>query len=224
MTSKGRVHRRRQLGGQARVEVGVEHGAAQEVEAGGPHGSRPAPRLRHFARDRMGGHPVRELDDLADEVRRRSLTQPARAQRRESLRNLLEVVAREGVAARRVGHRVEEQPLDVARISERVRDRELRSVRHTPERDLVDAERPAHRIDVVDVVAGGVEGTAGADLRRAFRDERLLPLRLRERIGLELGTAKEAGASGPARVEGDQRVARVLAAEVDGVRAEGEGA
>ena len=218
------MHRRRQLGGEARIEVGIEHGAAQEVEAGGPHGSRPSARRRHFARDRMGGHPVRECDDLANEVRRRRPTQPARAQRREPLRHLLEVVAREGVAARRVGHRVEKQPLDVARVGERVGDRELRSVRRPRERDLVDSERLAYRVDVVDVVAGGVEGTARTGLRRAFRDERLLPRQLRERIGLELGTAKEAGTSGAARVEGDQCVAGVLAAEVDGVRAEGEGA
>jgi hypothetical protein len=74
------------------------------------------------------------------------------------------------------------------------------------------------------MVASGVESAAGADLRRALRDQGLLRLDLREGIGLELGTAKEAGFSCPAIVEGDERVPGELAAEVERVRAKGEGA
>ena len=107
----------------------------------------------------------------------------------------------------------------MTRIGQRVRDRELCPVRRAPERDPVGAERLAHRVDVVGVIAGRVEGARGADLRRALRDERLLPGRGRERIGLQLGAAENAGASGPPRIEGDQCVPRELAAEVEGVRA-----
>src|SRR3954454_22690012 len=106
----------------------------------------------------MHGQSVRELHDLADEVRRRRLAEPGGAQRRETLRNLLEVVEGEGIATRRVGNRVEDQTLDVARIGERVRDRELCAVRRAPERYLVDAERLAHGVDVVGVIASRIEG------------------------------------------------------------------
>src|SRR5205085_12662246 len=101
-------------------------------------------------------------------------------------------------------------------------DRELRPVRRAPERDLVHAERLADGADVVRVVARRVEGARRADLGRALRDERLLTRGRGRGVGLELRAAQDARAPGAARVEGDERVARELVAELPAVRGEVE--
>ena len=218
------MNRRRHLGGKARVEVGIEHRPAQEVDAVRLHRLRTAGHLGHLPSERVRGHPVPELRDLTGEVRRCGPADATRAERGEPFRHLLEIVERERVTALRVGDRVEEQPFDVARVRQRVGDRELGAVGGAPKRDLVDAQRLAYRVDVVGVIAGGVVGAAGADLRPALGCERLGSGARRERVGLELGAAENARFAGPAVVEGNQRVAGELIAPVDCVRAELEGA
>src|SRR5262249_6001146 len=71
-------------------------------------------------------------------------------------------------------------------------------------------------------IAGRVEGTPRADLGRALRNEPLRSRRRGEGVGLELGAAQDVRTTGSTIVEGDQGVARELAAKVEGVRPEGE--
>ena len=65
-----------------------------------------------------------------------------------------------GERVREVGrhHRIEQEPLDVLWMGERIRRRELRSVGHPEQGDLVDRERCANRLEILGVVAGAVEG------------------------------------------------------------------
>ena len=58
---------------------------------------------------------------------------------------------------------IEQQPLDVGRVRERIGEREFGPVRGAPDRDLVDPERNADGLRVVRMIARAVEVARRAD-------------------------------------------------------------
>ena len=160
--------------------------------------------------------------DIAREVRSCRTTRAGAAEARESQRHVVEDVRLErlGIIGRQ--HRIEQQPFDMRRVGERIRECQLRAVRRAPERDLVDPERHADGVRVVGVVVGAVEVARRADRRRATGGERVLT---DERRRLLQGLAnEEARLAGATVVERDDAVPReervievgtVLVAEIE---------
>src|SRR5207237_2960436 len=68
----------------------------------------------------------------------------------EDARGRMRVGALERVGARVRDDRVEDEPRDAARVRDRVSLGDERPVRHAVEDDLVDAEGPAKRLEVLD--------------------------------------------------------------------------
>src|SRR5437763_9697395 len=109
-------------------------------------------------------------------------------------------------------------------MRERVRQRELRPVGGAPDADLIDAERLPDGLDVLGMVARGVESPARADRVRAVRRELRGLLDARVDGRLERRAVEEAGAPRSADVEGDERVEGKERPEERRVRAEVEDA
>ena len=181
-----------------------------------PFGSRTTPRAGVRARAFATAATSRR------EVRGCRTTRAGAAEARESKRHVVEDVRLErlGIVGRQ--HGIEQQPFDVRRVGERIRERQLRAVRGAPERDLVDPERHADGLRVVGVIVGAVEVARRADRGRAAGGERILA---DERRRLLQGLAdEEARLAGATVVERDDPVAReervievgtVLVAEIE---------
>ena len=97
-------------------------------------------------------------------ARHRRRSRASRTRQPPSAQNPLSVAGMlvQDVRAERVGklrrqHRVEQEPLDVVGMRERVGQRELRPVRHPEEPDLVDAERLPDGLEILGVIVRAVE-------------------------------------------------------------------
>ena len=156
------------------------------------------------ADQRLGRHLVRHIRDVRREVVRGGFAAAVGAERAQRRRHRLEHVGGERVGQVRRQHGVEQQPLDMVRMRERIGERELRSVRDAEEGDLVDAERLAHGLHILGVVAGAVEVARRPDLRRARRGGG--PLCVGGVGGLQGGAVQQAGVAGATVVVGDERV------------------
>ena len=216
-----RVGRRREHRSEARVQIRVddEREHVEAVHALVPH--RPV-RQPHGTASRSAGERVCHSRNVAREVRGCSTARAGAAVARERERHIVEDIRLErlGILGRQDG--IEQQPLDMRRVRERVGERQLRAVRGAPERDLVHSERHADGLRVVGVVVGAVEVAVRADRGRAARGERVLPDECRRL--LQRRADEEARLAGSAVVERDDPVAReegvievsaVLVAEVE---------
>ena len=193
----------RQLGGEARVEVGVDH-HREELEAVDADLLLRAVRLADRDSKRLRREAVRERRHVAGEVGGRGAAASVRAERRERRRHGAQNVRAERVRQLRRQNGVEEQALDVVRMRERVRQRELRAVGDAVESDLVVAERLADRVEVLCVIGRRVEVAlraegCGACGRRCALGVR----RVRE---LERRAVEQSRRAGAAVVVGDERV------------------
>ena len=213
--------RRREHRREARVQIRVddEREHVEAVHALVPH--RPV-RQPHGTASRSAGERVRHSRNVAREVRGCGTARAGAAVARERERHIVEDVRLErlGILGRQDG--IEQQPLDMRRVRERVGERQLRAVRGAPERDLVHSEGHADGLRVVGVVVGAVEVAVRADRGRAACGERVLPDECRRL--LQRRADEEARLAGPAVVERDDPVAReesvievsaVLVAEVE---------
>ena len=99
---------------------------------------------------------------------------------------------------------VEEQPVDVGGVRQRIGDGELRPVRRAPERDLRHAERDANGLEILGVVARGVEDPVRPDLVAARLDA--ADLFLDQVRGLQGRAVDQPRLTGAAVVDRDERV------------------
>ena len=123
-------------------------------------------------------------------------------------------VPSKGIRAVGADDRVEQQALDVRGIGSRVGKRQLGPVRDAVDDHLVHADRPPHRLEVLDRVAGRVEGAARPDrLGAVGGGARHVHEPLAE--PLEGGAAQRARAAGAPLVEGHDLAAVEASAQLE---------
>ena len=215
----GRVQDRGQLRGQPGVEVGVQD-HREETEAVEALRRRRPGRLEHLPLERLRCELVRDHRDVGGEVRRRRSAAAVGAERGQRRRERPQDVGAERV--RQLGRKdgIEQQPLDVGGVRERVGHRQLRPVRDAEERDLVDSERCPDGLEVLRVLGRAVELARRADDVRA--DGCRGALLVRGERHLERGAVEEPRLAGAAVVVGDERVPREEELEERGGRRRAE--
>ena len=119
----------------------------------------------------MSLEPIREFDDVPGEILRGATADAARAERGESARHLPQDVSLERVGIRGRDDGVQDDPLDCIRVSKRVSERQLGSVRHAEEPDASGSQRNPDRLQVFGVVARRIEASPRSDDGRAVAGE-----------------------------------------------------
>ena len=189
-----------------RVEVALdEHGGqADRAELGPVAAARPVDdHAPHRLGVELGGEPAQVTDGI-------SRDRPARIVRAvlgQDPRRRAPRVGEERVDPLRPHHGVEHEALDVVGIRAGVLLGDVGAVRGALDRQLVDAERLAHVLEVGDAVGGGVELATLAELGRTLRRERRGD-RVEQAQALEVAAAQDPGVAGAALVEHDEPVAQ----------------
>ena len=135
-----RVDCRRRFGREPGAQVCVDH-HRHEVLSVHAETLWGAARCDDLAGDRPGLELIREPDELCGKVFGRGAADAAVAKAGQRPGHLPQDIALEGVGIGRHHNRVEQEPLDVAGMSQRIGQRELRAVRDSEERDLVQIQR-----------------------------------------------------------------------------------
>ena len=188
------AHRAREGGAQDRLEVAREEDREHVHASETPH-SRPALPVDHPTAYPAAPKAIHEIPEVGRGIARPGAV-PAteRAQRARRGRERVQV---ERIRAIHLGDRIEHQAVHPLGITQRVAQRDLRSVRRSVQSHLLGTELLAQRVDVVGCVAARVEGPArpeppGAGSRRVSGVQKV--------GALERPAAKQPGAAAAALV------------------------
>ena len=211
------------LGCQPGVQIRIDGHEQQRVSVDGLDLPR-AVRLQDLDLDRLGGQLVRDVDDVAGEVGCRRRAEPTGAVRGQRGRQGSQHVRVIGVGKLRRDDRVEQQPLHVVRVGERVRHRQLGAVGRAPEGHLVGTERQPHRLEVLGGLVRAVEVARCPDAGCARGNLLAFDVDVERRRALESRAPQHARVARAAVVVCDERVAREEVAVERGIgrRAEPE--